>query len=777
ANVATEIKDKFSAIGYNGATKEDVENIKTQAWFHNKETDKTGKMTTPTYWDKDKPYACFYGVSPYVDFGTEKIKLSDGTYTSTPYVDFKVEKEVEKQKDLMTAYSGTVHNAVEGTSSAVDLRFRHALTAVRFKVGQNLSYNKTIKKVEIRGAKSEGRYTLASGKDGNNAVWSGLKDKETFTLSDLEVSTKADVNQVIMGENNDNYVFYMLPQKLENVSVSITFADKTTVTTKLKGSWEPGTTKTYALSEKNSTWKYVLSATSPIPAEYTSSSTEEYTVQSYREVDGRQEPVAWQVVGYDVDGNNTFTMEEKPEWLTTPGAIESDGGVTAEKFKAKLSPSITNRLDEYNKQLQTAEAKGNAGNYYNLSNSKGEETVENTANSYLISAPGYYCIPLVYGNAIKGNKLNYGAFQTQVQGANVLKNFKDHNGKDIANAYIDTQNSENPATQASVVWEDQKGIVDNPYVDGYFVRFHISKEKIRSGNAVIAVKNAQGVIMWSWHLWFAQKEALDVIAVENKQGKTYQLTKENLGITYTKWQGSSYDKAREVRVKIEQKVANKSVKQFTYINIVQKPGSEKEVTSPLYQFGRKDPFPTDRYELGGLLVKNDKGPKDLGAIIQHPLTFYQVNSSSESYCQKPYTNLWSMNNTETGFNDSEVVKTIYDPCPVGFKMPPSNVFTGFTLTGRETSSPAELRVSGLWNNGWYFKGKAGSSQSLYFPAVGYRNYANGYQQDEKEEGRYWTAIPAENGRGCALKFTESTINPIYSDGGASAYAVRPIAEK
>src|SRR3712207_5589194 len=97
ANVATEIKDKFSAIGYNGATKEDVENIKTQAWFHNKETDKTGKMTTPTYWDKDKPYACFYGVSPYVDFGTEKIKLSDGTYTSTPYVDFKVEKEVEKQ--------------------------------------------------------------------------------------------------------------------------------------------------------------------------------------------------------------------------------------------------------------------------------------------------------------------------------------------------------------------------------------------------------------------------------------------------------------------------------------------------------------------------------------------------------------------------------------------------------------------------------------------------------------------------------------------------------
>ena len=42
-----------------------------------------------------------------------------------------------------------------------------------------------------------------------------------------------------------------------------------------------------------------------------------------------------------------------------------------------------------------------------------------------------------------------------------------------------------------------------------------------------------------------------------------------------------------------------------------------------------------------------------------------------------YFNLWSINNDRTGIN-TPVVKTIYDPCPVGFKIPESDAFTGFT---------------------------------------------------------------------------------------------------
>ncbi|MEI3155542.1 MAG: hypothetical protein V8S95_10895 [Odoribacter sp.] len=50
-----------------------------------------------------------------------------------------------------------------------------------------------------------------------------------------------------------------------------------------------------------------------------------------------------------------------------------------------------------------------------------------------------------------------------------------------------------------------------------------------------------------------------------------------------------------------------------------------------------------------------------------------------------YINLWSMEYDDKRFytipNDNEVVKTIYDPCPAGFHLPPSNTFTGFTTTG------------------------------------------------------------------------------------------------
>ena len=66
------------------------------------------------------------------------------------------------------------------------------------------------------------------------------------------------------------------------------------------------------------------------------------------------------------------------------------------------------------------------------------------------------------------------------------------------------QNASNPATQASIVWMDQKDLVDGLTVtnngDKSFVNFHVSAANIKNGNAVIAVKSADGTIMWSWHL-------------------------------------------------------------------------------------------------------------------------------------------------------------------------------------------------------------------------------------------------------------------------------------
>ena len=92
-------------------------------------------------------------------------------------------------------------------------------------------------------------------------------------------------------------------------------------------------------------------------------------------------------------------------------------------------------------------------------------------------------------------------------------------------------NANNGINGAQIVWADEANLVNldsNPiYRDSNgnaFVKFEVTKANIKSGNAVIAVKKGN-TIVWSWHLWFAPKNALDKIPVTNKQNKVYKLHK------------------------------------------------------------------------------------------------------------------------------------------------------------------------------------------------------------------------------------------------------------
>ena len=765
-----------------------------EPWFYDKDTKKDGTLVTPIYWDWIKNHGCFYAVYPKPD--NNKIKLSPESHTGTPYVDFEVEPNVKNQKDLMTACSGPVHSTVtnisavetQATAPRTDLTFRHALTAVRFKVGQNLSYSKHITKVEIVGAKSKGKYTLPTDKD-HTGAWdaSTLSAPTTFTLGGdgtVSVSTSEAVNNIIMGHNQDNYVFYMIPQTLTGVQVKVYFDNATTpaITANLAGKWTPGTTKTYALSQNTSTWNYVLTVTPPSAIAYDQTTTGNYTVRSYRQdpVTHTQQPVAWKVVSYQesADGGANFGAETtaKPAWLTALSMESGNGGTAAEAGTATLTKDVTDRLTAYNKVLHDATQKGSAGNPYNLSNATGAAGIENTANSYLISAPGYYRIPLVYGNAIKGGTTNSHAYQTSVSGTYVLQHFKDHAGVDINSPYINMQNASDPATQAAIVWTDQSGLVDGLTVTGSgansYVNFHVPADKIKNGNAVIAVKNASGTVMWSWHLWFDHSDVLNTIACTNYQGMVYNFTKQTLGFAYRKWIGSTYDKPRVARVKVEQTIANGGTKRYAYIDITQNPGSVKEISSTLYQWGRKDAFPGTDTTPDGSFNKNGGNNMSVTNGIQHPEIFYTGGSSWDNgYNQY---NLWSMDNTATGYNDNSVVKTIYDPCPAGFHMPASNAFTGATTNGQNTGS---WNVNGAWDHGWNFNNKITSPDAtVYFPAAGCRFDSNGLLLLVGDYGYYWSAVLYNTYRGCTLLFGSSFVIPKNDFPRPEGFSVRPVSE-
>ena len=725
-----------------------------------------------------------------------------------PSVDFEVEPDVRDQKDFMTACTGDVHYATRGVHPTTNLDFRHALTGIRFAVGQNLSWNKTIDKVEIRNAVMKSKYTLSKELNGTGATWhiQSTDPRGTAKLDGLSVSTSESPNTTIMGNAGDNFTFYMIPQMLtgKGVTAYVHCTDGTEITAPLKGEWKAGTTRTYKLSQTNSTWQYVLNSTDPSrAAEYGETTSQPYGITSYREdpVTHTKQAVAWKVIGYSVDNGTTWSTT-KPAWLTALSAESGNGGTAAEQGTATFKGAI-DLLKERNDGLKNATPLGTASAPYDLSmhDHNGATTARNTANSYLISAPGHYRIPLVYGNAIKNGATNSSSYissapPTMFGSADmILHNFKDHDNQNITDPWIEKTNSGANAgiNGAKIVWADEKDLVTSPSIahdasgDAY-LDFEVKQADIKSGNAVVAVTK-NGTVVWSWHLWFAPKDALSTIAVTNYQGKTYNFTKETLGWK-PKGMVSSYTTPRTVKVKVEQTIANGGVKQVTIINITQNPGGKKEGIATLYQFGRKDALPGTNtfYPTNSYSFDNTSGGRSLGYAIQHPENMF-INAGSGGinqydWCNASYYNLWSADNTITGYNDNAVVKTVYDPCPVGFKMPASNAFTGFTSNGQNQTTAANINAKEINESldkfiaayGLNFYTNSSKNATIFFPASGFRDYSDGSLYRVGGDGYCWSAVPYYTGIGCSLDFYWINVLPQYSDGRSNGFAARPVSE-
>ena len=794
--IATSTLGDFSASGIRGTAASGI--LTTPEWFHAKKTKSNGELYSPIRWSFAQPKARFFAVYPNAEsYAKMTINNTDAT-SGSPSVDFEVNSDVTKQVDLMTACTGDVEYATQFQQPTTKLDFRHALTGIRFAVGQNLSWNKTIDKVELRGAVMKSKYVLSKQFDGNGADWDHSSDtRGNATLSGVSVSTSANPNVTIMGNAGDNYTFYMIPQQLTgHVTAYVHCTDGTEITVPLKGEWKAGTTRTYKLSQTTSTWTYTLTPTDPSrAANYDETQSQAYGITSYREdpATHQQQAVAWKVVGYDANNDGTFSMAEKPAWLTSLSKTEGTGGTAADQGTATLTKDVTDLLAKRNKALKEATELGTA-TPYDLS-TKGGSVARSTANSYVISAPGHYRIPLVYGNAIENGSTNANAYTSHAAAgnSNVLYNFKDHNNQNITDPWIEKTNggANNGVDGAEVVWADAADLVhlsstpiSHDASGNAFLDFEVTAADIQSGNAVVAVKKG-GTTVWSWHLWFAPKDALDKIPVTNYQGKVYNFTKETLGWKPTQWSGSTYDKARTVKVKVVQTIKNGGVAQETVINITQNPGNVKKGATTLYQFGRKDAFPgVDASDLAANshFTQNAGDNMTIMNNIQNPDKFYIYGSSM--WTNYGYYNLWSADNTVTGSynvgNDNPVVKTVYDPCPVGFKMPANNAFTGFTANGQNNGT---MNVDGTdnWqtfqnNFGHNFWTNSSKTATINFPASGCRDSDGGSLNGVGDVGYYWSAVPDVTNGGCGPYFYSGGVNPLGGSGRTYGFAARPVSE-
>ena len=792
----------FSSTGIRGTSATSI--LSTPEWFKAQKTKKNGELYSPIRWAFSQPYARFFAVHPAKE-NYSKMTINDMAAADiAPSVDFEVDSDVKNQKDFMTACTGDVHYATRGVHPTTNLDFRHALTGIRFAVGQNLSWNKTIDKVEIRNAVMKSKYTLSKELNGTGATWhiQSTDPRGTATLSGVSVSTSKSPNTTIMGNAGDNFTFYMIPQMLtgKGVTAYVHCTDGTEITAPLKGEWKAGTTRTYKLSQTNSTWTYTITATDPSrAANYDETTSQAYGITSFREdpVTHTKQAVAWKVVGYDADGDGTFSMAEKPTWLTGLSKTEGDGGTAADQGTATLIKDVTDLLAKRNNELKTATALGSSSAPYDLSTHdlNGNTTLRSTANSYVISAPGHYRIPLVYGNALKNGNYNPSSYQTSQTGTNILSNFQDHAGHAIDDPWIEKTNSgaNNGVDGAEVVWADAANLVHSPsitHVGGdAFLDFEVKAADIQSGNAVVEVTKSGSAgsktVLWSWHLWFAPKDALDKIEVTNHQNKNYDFTKEALGWKPIQWSGSTYSSARTVKVKVEQTVANNGTKQEAVINITQNPGSVKKGATTLYQFGRKDAFPgVDKSKLATNSHFTENAGDNMSIMngIQHPDFYYTGGSNWNS--NYGYYNLWSADNTVAGGwnvgNDNSVVKTVYDPSPVGFKMPANNAFTGFTADGKNDGTKNVDGTDDLQtfsdNFGHNFWTSSSKTATINFPASGFRFSNGGSLTDVGHSGYYWLAVPGSSSNGCDLLFHSFNVRPLSDDARSFGFAVRPVSE-
>ena len=214
---------------------------------------------------------------------------------------------------------------------------------------------------------------------------------------------------------------------------------------------------------------------------------------------------------------------------------------------------------------------------------------------------------------------------------------------------------------ARLIWESgtqANSIIASLSYDGRRISFRTGS---RQGNALIGLFDAWGNCIWSWHIWVASYNP-DSSAQTYASGAVFM--DRNLGAI-----GTDY--------------------------------TQSAACGLYYQWGRKDPFPYpasfssnrpapfvyhDRFRYEVIHPENSD-PADVMTVdwaVKNPTSFiykadYDVEEPEEDvldWLLQPHHNLWG-NTTRQGTDISEVCrKTIYDPCPPGWRVPDACDFEG-----------------------------------------------------------------------------------------------------
>ena len=302
---------------------------------------------------------------------------------------------------------------------------------------------------------------------------------------------------------------------------------------------------------------------------------------------------------------------------------------------------------------------------------------QNTANCYVVKKTGWYKFPLVYGNAIKDGKDNTAAYTNLALNEHML-DFVNARGNQITSPYIEVDLGETLTTGLFTIGDAP--CFKNVFVCDGYLYFQISYIPTGGANGILSVKDSENNIIWNWHIWVFPYD-LTSVTIINNTGIEYNIMPVYLATTYDS-------------------------------------GDSTKRKNWYYQWGRSVPMVGPRsYTAYGRATcygsfsfntkSNSSGAYQQG--ILNPTTFwvYGDNTKRNWFGTSSYYNLWDANCSSTGYSDNITVKTVYDPSPVGFKVPNGNTFTFFYRQLKKSSY------------GYYFKKNTSDTTGIYFPMTGF----------------------------------------------------------
>ena len=322
-----------------------------------------------------------------------------------------------------------------------------------------------------------------------------------------------------------------------------------------------------------------------------------------------------------------------------------------------------------------------------------------------------------------------------------------------------------------------------------------------NGNAVVAITDASDNILWSYHIWVPEIDPTAGLL-------TYAIPSSSIG------SGSTYEV-----MPIALGAMNKATVAVDGTGTTE---SNAKSFGLYYQWGRKDPLgrpstinasgdsyvatsfdglsgitkwnqPENMCDLStnSAITPNTIDVDMIGYATRNPTQFIYDTKDAHNYdwVIKKNDYLWGNGSGYLYPRKAQIYKSIYDPCPEGYRVAPKDLWNRFTVDGgnygsqdtdakRDATFNASNRNSLGTQRGYFFYYTAWhDGDTDFYPASGCRNRTSGALTNVGSFGYSWSSSPTQSSTNAgSLYFSATSVYPQSNSSRAFGFPVRCVRE-